>query len=318
MSFDLSGKKCPVCHAYLFEDDDVVFCPECGAPHHRDCYNALGHCALEADHGTERQYDKIKPEPDAKAEPRREPAYKAYSAPERDSGTVKCEMCGEEYGREERRCPNCNTPNIKLMAGYENFDFLGGVPSDMELGEGVTADEAKKFVVANTQRYIPKFAAFAAGVKISWNWSAFLFPGTWMLARKMYGAGALITALSVVFTLFTAPFADALRYIDLSAAETQYEIAAAIAEKLPDIGIAVLIAALLGSLLNIALRIFVAIKGDVIYKKHAISTIAEIKKESEDIDEDMRKKGGISLIAMAIGFAASTYLPGFLELFALM
>ena len=31
MSFNIEGEQCPVCHAYLFEDDDVVFCPECGA-----------------------------------------------------------------------------------------------------------------------------------------------------------------------------------------------------------------------------------------------------------------------------------------------
>ena len=57
MSLSVEGQKCPVCHAYLFDDDDVVFCPICGAPHHRDCYNAIGHCALEDKHGTDEQYD---------------------------------------------------------------------------------------------------------------------------------------------------------------------------------------------------------------------------------------------------------------------
>ena len=48
MSISIEGEKCPVCGAYLFDEDDVVFCPECGAPHHRECYNAVGHCALAA------------------------------------------------------------------------------------------------------------------------------------------------------------------------------------------------------------------------------------------------------------------------------
>ena len=52
--------SCALCHAYLFEEDDVVYCPVCGAPHHRECYNSIGHCALEQLHGTEQQYDKIK------------------------------------------------------------------------------------------------------------------------------------------------------------------------------------------------------------------------------------------------------------------
>ena len=42
--------KCAYCHALLFEEDDVVYCPECGAPHHRDCYNQLGECANKANH----------------------------------------------------------------------------------------------------------------------------------------------------------------------------------------------------------------------------------------------------------------------------
>ena len=56
MSLNIEDKQCQLCNAYLFEDDDVVFCPECGAPHHRECYNSLGHCALEHLHGTDQQY----------------------------------------------------------------------------------------------------------------------------------------------------------------------------------------------------------------------------------------------------------------------
>ena len=51
------NKQCAFCKALLFDEDDVVHCPVCGAPHHRDCYNKLGHCALEDLHGTENEYD---------------------------------------------------------------------------------------------------------------------------------------------------------------------------------------------------------------------------------------------------------------------
>ena len=44
-------KHCAYCQAVLFEEDDVVWCPECGAPHHRACWQSLGHCAREALHG---------------------------------------------------------------------------------------------------------------------------------------------------------------------------------------------------------------------------------------------------------------------------
>ena len=56
MSLNSQEKQCVVCKAYLFPEDDVVFCPTCGAPHHRDCYNSVGHCGLEEFHGTKDQY----------------------------------------------------------------------------------------------------------------------------------------------------------------------------------------------------------------------------------------------------------------------
>ena len=58
MSLKTEGVTCARCHAYLFPEDDIVYCPVCGAPHHRECYNELGHCALEELHGTDKQYDK--------------------------------------------------------------------------------------------------------------------------------------------------------------------------------------------------------------------------------------------------------------------
>lgn len=30
--------KCPVCDKQFKKGDDIVVCPECGAPHHRECY----------------------------------------------------------------------------------------------------------------------------------------------------------------------------------------------------------------------------------------------------------------------------------------
>ena len=60
MSLKTEGVSCVRCHAYLFPEDDIVYCPVCGAPHHRECYEQLGHCALEEFHGTDRQYDIVK------------------------------------------------------------------------------------------------------------------------------------------------------------------------------------------------------------------------------------------------------------------
>jgi predicted amidophosphoribosyltransferase len=45
------NQVCPVCNNVFKDDDDVVVCPDCGTPHHRDCYKALGECKNKSLHG---------------------------------------------------------------------------------------------------------------------------------------------------------------------------------------------------------------------------------------------------------------------------
>ena len=49
---DYNGIKCPVCEKPFTENDDIVVCPKCGAPYHRDCYNEKGECIFTELHET--------------------------------------------------------------------------------------------------------------------------------------------------------------------------------------------------------------------------------------------------------------------------
>ncbi|MEE0807883.1 MAG: RING finger protein [Acutalibacteraceae bacterium] len=299
MSFNVEGEKCPVCGAYLFNEDDLVFCPTCGAPHHRDCYQSVGRCALEHLHGTADQYKRIEKE---------EPPIIEEVPPTLHTDTVQCGMCGEEYDRNADACPDCATPNVTKMGGkYVRFDFLGGVPADMDLGQGVTADEAKRFVLSNTHRYIPKFAAMRGGKHLSWNWLAFIFPCGWFLSRKMYALGGLAGAISVALSLFSIPFNRAIVQFDLTGG--YMEISRLIAENIESIGVSVIALAAIGGLLNIVFSFLCGMFGDLLYRNHTIDTVSHIKQESVDLEEDFRSKGGVSLIALLIGWAIVQYLP---------
>ena len=44
------NEKCPVCNTEFKDGDDIVTCPVCGTPHHRECYNKIGHCINEDKH----------------------------------------------------------------------------------------------------------------------------------------------------------------------------------------------------------------------------------------------------------------------------
>ena len=287
---------CSVCHAYLFPEDDVVYCPVCGAPHHRDCYKSIGHCAFEEAHGTANQYKK--------------PDFSKTEQVKNVSEETVCEICGAKYPSENAKCPECGAPNFKSVGGgFAQLDFLGGVPEDTDLGGGVTAAEARRFVFTNTRRYIPKFAGMKSGRKASWNWFAFLFPPAWFLSRKMYAAGIVTGILSICFTMFLLPFGQALSQYDTTSITSFSQLAQSIISDPSSMKPAVILLAYAGMSLRILLHVLCAVFGDKIYRDYTINTISEIKKNSDDIDYDYHRKGGTNFLLLIIGFFAVQYFP---------
>lgn len=312
MSLKTEGVTCARCHAYLFDDDDIVYCPVCGAPHHRDCYNELGHCALEEFHGTDKQYDKIKAAEETVSAKEAQRGHTGENA----EGKITCQMCRESYDFSLNSCPKCGAPNIAKAGGsFVSFDFLGGVPADCDIGDGVTADEAKRLVAANTPRYIPKFAVLNKNNRASWNWMAFFFPSAWMLSRKMYKNGIITGLLTVIATLLYLPLSSAVYNLGFVGNETYADIANNIFAHISDIGVGVIISAMLGFIFNIAIRVVSAVFGDYLYKNYTISTVKKIRLESEDMDYDYRKKGGVNIFLFLIGVMAVQYLPAIIAMF---
>jgi len=300
MSQNKKMQSCACCKAYLFEEDDVVYCPVCGAPHHRDCYNNSGHCALEALHGTDNEYN-------AQAEANKiQPEAEKYKT---------CNICGETYSAEHKSCPKCEGSPVSPFSIYQNFDFLGGVPADLILEDDITAEQAKKFVLSNTHRYIPKFAVLNKSNKISWNWMAFLFPCGWMLSRKMYKNGIIAGILSIIATFLTYPLSLQLYQLGFSRNTGYAKMVSELMKILPDIGITVMIFALIGGIFNLAIRIVSALFGDYLYRSYALSTIKEINLTSEDAEYDFRKKGGSNIFLFLLGTMLIQYIPSIIASF---
>lgn len=301
---------CSVCHAYLFEDDDVVYCPVCGAPHHRDCYKSIGHCAFEDAHGTENQYKK----PDL-SENGDSVKYESKPA-ENAEDSVKCEICGASYAAGTPNCPQCGAPNFRSVGGpFARFDFMGGVPEDMDLGDGVTAAEARRFVFTNTRRYLPKFAEMKFGKKTGWNWFAFFFPCGWFLSRKMYLEGIVTGILSVCFTLFTIPFQNIFYTYTPTDFSNQPDLFSTVISDTAKNNVPILVLAAVGVILQIILSVLSAVFGDRIYRNYVITNVKKIKTESEDADYDYHKKGGANFFLLLAGFFAVQYLLRIIELF---
>ena len=45
-----TGNHCPVCEQAFTDTDDIVVCPDCGTPYHRDCWKKVGACMHRSEH----------------------------------------------------------------------------------------------------------------------------------------------------------------------------------------------------------------------------------------------------------------------------
>lgn len=299
MSLQNEKLSCAVCHAYLFPEDDVVYCPECGAPHHRECYNSVGHCALEHFHGTENEYQK------PVAEQKKE---EIDSSKSQENTLNRCPFCKKEIEKDAKVCPYCGRPS--LSGAFFTFDLSGGVSSHEVLEDNITAGAVKPLVAVNTQRYLPKFKQFSSGKKFSWNWLAFLFPQGWFFSRKMYKAGFLVTAIILAFQICLFPINNVVNqtvlkdYTEVALYLTNY-----FNECLVSGNYMPLIVASIGSLGPIIVRVISGLFGDKIYYNHVLSRTKQ-RNDSKLTDEEYyHKYGGVNVFAFLLGVMALNYLP---------
>lgn len=216
--FFYEGQSCPVCGKHFAENDDVVACPQCGCPHHRDCWKQEGHCHFSADHGTERQWAVREPQPKAKKEPPRpqgESLFCPHCGKQNPEFAEFCAHCGRELETED--WTTASTPPHAAHFGQYTPPFggytppfsatavdpLGGVPRDEEIS-GFRAEQLAELVGNNAAYYLPRFRKMSRdGSKISWNWAAFLIPCNWLLYRKNLLWGGLSLAFWTVLNLFS-------------------------------------------------------------------------------------------------------------------
>lgn len=205
---DYTGVKCPVCGVPFQPEDDIVVCPECGAPYHRACYQKEGKCVFDDLHAQGKEWQP--PEPPKAPDP---------AAEIKDQ---ECPVCGTLNGHSALFCSRCGASLTGQPQAHQNqvppyyggsqqgspyggpmpfvFDPMGGVSPAEELAQGVTFGDASKVVKQNTAYYMTVFRYMKQTRRNKFSVCAFFFSGPWMLYRKMYKAGAVVTLL--VFGLY--------------------------------------------------------------------------------------------------------------------
>ncbi len=209
---DFTKKSCPVCTKRFTDGDDIVVCPKCGAPYHRECYETKGACIFSDLHKKGEAWHDENEEPDIE------------SAEEADDNSIVCRRCGHKNSKDSIVCERCgdfltdsyNSPfddeetdeDDPLRMASPVFrtkkyhiddirDFAVGIKRDEDF-EGVTGEELMTYVGSNELYYGPIFSSIKKRNISRYNFSTFLFQGVWYFYRKQYLMGIIISLLTVL------------------------------------------------------------------------------------------------------------------------
>lgn len=310
-----TGAKCISCGELFKEGDDVVVCPDCGTPYHRECYLREGKCINEELHVSGQSWTQ----------------EQETSGEESDQENIRCIRCGFENTPEKLFCEKCGTPLMKNMSeerpfntadgrggynrdtsGFGGMDgFNGGFgPDGGPMGaqafgrtiynqdseiDGVKLGDYAKYVGGNPIGFLSNFIRFGKfGSKLSINFGAFLFPEVYFLYRKMKPWGILSMLL---FALLSIP-------------NLIYSFGTGIYGITMDVGINIksekfMLIYSIAAYATFFVRIVAGLVANYIYYKQAKKDITEIREEPVPDDGEAKlriaAKGGVSWASVIVG-----------------
>lgn len=213
------GVRCPVCNKKFTQTDDIVVCPICGAPHHRECYAEKGACAFVSDHISGKEWSAPPPEPQTVEGAAGSPfGYANPAAGAEASGAVVtcpvckatnpcgmifCQVCGRRISEVSYQNPAQQSHSSwgfpPFMQELDPISLMyGGVLPDEKI-DGESARDIAVYIGENSAYYLPRFKnMFERSNIISFNFSALIFSFIYFFYRKMYLIGAALLALSLL------------------------------------------------------------------------------------------------------------------------
>ena len=323
--FFSEGQSCPVCQKPFQKTDDIVVCPVCGAPHHRACYIATGHCHFEDTHGTPEQWSRDKAVNQAADAPKTEP----------QATTRRCPHCGFDNPEFAEFCGHCgrsitteNDAETKTPPPFRaapfgvpfgestyvpfraNVQNTGGVDPEAEIGDE-TAGDVARVVGRNQAYYMPTFQKFEqTGKSGKWNWAAFIFTPFWLLYRKCYLTGGLM----LLFSLLQQLLVDYVEFVKLdlfSGGGSYADMMTRIQECMVDDSMNRYLSLIsLFTIVSLVLHLFFGIFGNKIYEHSCLHRIRTAKQKFEDSYRDMLPVvGGVSASLALISYCVWYFLP---------
>lgn len=331
--------KCPVCDEQFKSGDDVVVCPECGAPHHRACYEKSEHCFYEDKHSDDFSYEELNNKenfensdgefiicPKCKHENEKTMFYCdkcGYPLSERDR--INFEKQNTQQNNQQNGTQfNQGTPPFGFGTPVMNaFDPLAGLKSDDEIADNVKVGEMAKFVGKSTQYFLTVFNRIKSKNGTRFNFSAFVFSGFYFLYRKMYGLGTLISLILIGLTVGETLIMMIPEYQDIYNAfyemysSSMFLSSVSMTSQFTLQEFAFLLLPSFLFMMRIGIMLLCGFKANRVYYKHCTKKINAVKSKSNgtDINKELESNGGVN-IAIAISFYVAyiiiMYIPYFL------
>lgn len=321
---DYKGNRCPVCEQVFKENDDIVVCPDCGTPYHRECWKKVGVCVHQADHAAGYEW-----KPDHVISGGPEDLVCPNCGTHNPLGAKFCNHCGVSLpdhpdnvqyqakqntgngpvyanpnpnynGQSASRSASGRQPHLEGYAAGQD----GGIYRK-ELGpedpiDGIKAKDWSTYVGPSGMYYLMQFFRMQETKrKVVVSFSAFFFGPVYFFFRKMWKQGALFAVLEIL----------------LSIPSMMYMLAVSGAEWMVGLPLSwIPTAANVCYILNLVQMIIRGLYGVYWYKQESKRRIEKIYArcpEGQERSDTLALSGGTSVIAVVIYFVVYIILAFF-------
>ena len=276
--------------------DDIVVCPDCGAPYHRDCYEKLGRCIHSAAHA----------------------AGYEWKFPYQESELCTCPACGERTLRSEEHCRCCGAVlppegaeepadrsedpgegSFDYSSFYRQFQETGTPSADPmkqayeaafgkeEAMDGIPCADWASYIGPASPAYMNTYCRMQlAHSKVSMSFSALLFGPFYFFYRKAWKPAFGFLAAELLLAVPTL-----LQLMQI----TGSTMAPALSDS------TMVLLARICSALSFLLMVVRGMYGKWLYRKSAADHIRRIQSEFPDAQQRqavLRAQGGVSFGAV--------------------
>lgn len=292
--------KCDGCGRTFEKNDDIVVCPVCGTPQHRECWEKAEGCINKDKHAESFEWKM----PETKKAKLMPPPEKAKSETEPTPSMVFDENIGRDV------------PDFNYIVESRVQSLAPGISEEQRKEQlcGHNLSDVIAFIGNNASSYVNKFRKKEHARKNTFNFGAFFFCPIWFFFRRLYKEGIIYLALTLCLTMLMAgPSESYMTLLDSIMASGMENITEAQYNELMTASAPIM----LYGILNIVIKLIAGLTGDRMYYRYcrdSLTQINELKRTADNTEllHFYLKKSSTAFLATLIAMTAYYFLPGLL------